>query len=206
MECKWAAGHTLGGWKWWSFCRVCNQKYKCTVRVTGVKSFGTWTLNKGWKKKIFICTICIKCHWKTESLSGSLTIQTLKDIFIGLPCFAEKSGLGAETRAKEKLVEVTNECSNLPPTLWNTGFLLHNLPPTVWNRGFQLHSSFEELYLCSVILFPQKPQVGWHCLYFPPEIWELESLRKFPRNPWSNFSCQTTEPLFFNIFFQEEYL
>lgn len=83
--------------------------------------------------------------------------------------------------------------------------LKHGVPitqpaPTLWNSKFLLHSSFQELYLCSVILLPQKPQVGWHCLYFPPEIWELESLRKFPRNPRSSFSCQATEPLFFNIF------
>lgn len=31
--------------------------------------------------------------------------------------------------------------------------------PTLLNLGFLLHSSFQELYLCSVILFPQKPQV-----------------------------------------------
>lgn len=197
MEHKWAAGHTLGGWKWWSFCRVCKQKYKCTGRVIGVKSFGTWTLNKGWKKKIFVCSICIKYHWKTESLRVSLTIQTLRDIFRRSPMFRREIWIASRNRSKREIRGGHQWMLQPAPHPLKYGFLLHNMPPTVWNAGFLLYSSFEELYLCSVILFPQKPQVGWHCLYFPPEIWELESLRKFPRNPWSSFSCQTTGPLIF---------
>lgn len=162
------------------------------------ESFGTWTLNKGWQKKVFVCSICIKYHWKTESLSVSLTIQTLRDIFRRSSMFCREIWIASRNRSKREICGGHEWMLQPAPTLWNTGFLLHNLPPPseIWSSYYTL-ASFQELYLCSVILFPQKPQVGWHCLYFPPEIWELESLRKFPRNPRSSFSCQATEPLFF---------
>lgn len=129
MEHKWAAGHTLGDWKWRSFCSVCKQKYKHTVRVIGVKSFGTWTLNKGWQKKCFVCSICIKYHWKTESLSVSLSIQTLRDIFHRSSMFCREIWIASRNRSKREMCGGHEWMLQPPPTLWNTGFLWHNLPP-----------------------------------------------------------------------------
>lgn len=133
MEYKRRAGHTLGGWKWWSFCSVCKHKYKCTVRVIGVKGFGTWTLNKGWQEKVFVCSVCIKYHWKTDSLSVSLTIQTLRDIFHRSSMFCREIWIASRNRSKREIREGHEWMLQPAPQPLKYGVPITQPASTLWN-------------------------------------------------------------------------